>query len=51
MEEPIKKEKKETIRAAKQLGYSNGVIIKLETAKTVAELSRIMKDARNGKIT
>lgn len=47
----LKVEKKHTIKAARQLCYGEHVILQLEAAKTSAELSRIMKDARQGKIT
>lgn len=47
----LKVEKKHAITAARQLGYSKNVVFKLETAKSLAEISRIMKDSRQGKIT
>ena len=47
----LKVEKKHAITAAKQLGYSKNVTIRLEAARSLSEISRIMKDARQGKIT
>lgn len=48
---PLEKEKKDAIKTAKELCYSSNVIFMLEQAKSSAELSRIMKDARIGKLT
>ena len=47
----LKVEKKHAITAARQLCYSKNVIFRLENAKTVAEISNIMRDARSGKLT
>lgn len=47
---PLEKEKKDVIKTAKELCYSSNVIFMLENAKSGAELSRIMKDARLGKL-
>ena len=49
--ETFEYEKKKTIRAARELCYSKHIISKLEAAKSSAEMSRIMKDARTGKLT
>lgn len=38
--------KKQAIRAAKELKYSPGVIQKIERAKSDAEITRILKNAR-----
>lgn len=47
----LKVEKKHAITAAKQLCYSKNVVLRLESATTLAEISNIMHDARKGKIT
>lgn len=45
----LEKERQEVLKAAKQLCYSKEVIQKIENAKTVNELTRIMKSARGSK--
>lgn len=44
--EILEKERKRVLKAAKELKYNNDIILKIQTAKTVHELDRIMKDAR-----
>ena len=45
----LEKERKEVIKAAKDLRYSDEIIDKLMKAKSVYELTRIMKSARGSK--
>ena len=45
-----KKEKKNFIKIAKDLCYSDDVLKRLEAAKTEEECLRILHDARNGLI-
>lgn len=45
----VERERKEVLKIAKQLCYSDEIVEKLKKAKTVNELDRIMKDARGSK--
>lgn len=49
MIESFEKYKKDSIRAAKDLRYGKEVIDKLESAKTEAEVTNILKTARLSK--
>lgn len=42
----LTKVKKESIEAARQLGYSNKLIAKINNASTVLQISKIMRNAR-----
>ena len=44
----VRKYQKDAITAAKDLNYGEKVIYKLEHAKTIGEISRIMITARKG---
>ena len=50
MELGFKEFKKQAIKAAKDLLYGDEVVKRLEAAKTIAEMDRIMKTARKEKL-
>lgn len=45
----VSKEKREVLKIAKQLCYPKEVIAKIENARSIHELDRIMKDARGNR--
>jgi hypothetical protein len=45
----LNKEKQEVLKIANQLRYSKEIIEKIQNAKSVLELDRIMKSARGSK--
>lgn len=49
LNQSFKANKRDTMKAAKDLGYGYYVLGLLEKAKTEGELERIMIDARHGK--
>lgn len=50
MEKDFEKLKRETIKVAKELSYDDAVIATLYLASTEEELSRIMCNARKGRM-
>lgn len=49
MESELKLYKKQAIKAAKDLMYGKEVVEKVEAASTIADIDRIMKNARKEK--
>lgn len=45
-EKEFKTYKRNAIKAAKELGYSDKIVKQVENGKTESEICRIMKDAR-----